>query len=122
MRAMLWDDWRVRYAVRILAVFCFPAIVFGQATRQSWSPTNMFASASTLAQPIFELSLFVLSMTAAIFVVVFALLAYSVMKFRRRLEDDARESPRLYGSDQAGLAWTVIPILIVVTLFWQQRE
>src|SRR5262245_23015621 len=121
MRAMLWDDWRIRYLVRILAVFCFPPPVFGQDTRWSWSPTNMFASASTLAQPIFELSLFVLSITAGIFVVVFALLGYSVVKFRRR-EDDGRESPRVYGSDHAELAWIVIGILIVVTPFWQQRE
>jgi cytochrome c oxidase subunit 2 len=119
---MLWDDGRVRCAVQNLVMFCSSAAVFGRATGPSLSPTNIFAPASTSAQPIFELSSFVLSITAAIFVVVFALLAYSVVKFRRRREDDGREPPQVHGSNQAGLAWTVIPILIVVTLFWQQRE
>jgi cytochrome c oxidase subunit 2 len=59
----------------------------------------------------------VLSITAAIFVVVFALLAYSVVKFRRRPDDDGREPAPVYGSNQVELAWTVIPVLIVVTLF-----
>ena len=119
---MLWHDWRVRCAVQILVVFCSSAAVFGQAAGPSLSPTSIFAPASTPAQPIFELSLVVLSITAAIVVGGFALLAYSVVKFRRRREDDRREPPQVYGSNQAGLAWTVIPILIVVALFWQQRE
>jgi len=81
------------------------------------SPTNIFAPASTSAKWIFDLSLFVLSVTAVIFLVVFALLAYSVVKFRRRRGDDGREPPQVYGSNQVELAWTVIPVLIVVTLF-----
>jgi cytochrome c oxidase subunit II len=81
--------------------------------RALWD-TKLLAPVSTWVQPIFELSLFVLSITAAILIVGFALLAYSVVKFRRR-EDDGRF--RSNGSDQTGLAWTVIPILIVVALF-----
>ena len=116
---MLWDYRRVWYAVRTLAVFWFPPTLFGQATRQSLSATTLLAPASTWAQSIFELSLFVLSVTAAIFVVAFALLDYAVVKFRRRQEDGPRH---VYESKQAGLAWTVIPLLIIVALFWQQRE
>src|SRR5260370_17629462 len=41
------------------------------------SPTNIFAPASTPAQSIFGLSIFVLSVTAAIFVFVFFFLTYS---------------------------------------------
>lgn len=81
------------------------------------SPTNIFAPASTPARLIFDLSLFVLATTAAIFVVVFSLLVYSVVKFRKRLNDDGREPPQVYGSNQVELAWTVIPVLIVVALF-----
>src|SRR6267143_236962 len=81
------------------------------------SPTNIFAPASTPAQSIFGLSIFVLAVTAAIFVVVFTLLAYSVVKFRKRSNDDGREPPQVYGSNQVEVAWTVIPILIVVALF-----
>jgi cytochrome c oxidase subunit 2 len=83
----------------------------------SISPTNIFAPASTPAQSIFGLSLFVLAVTAAIFVVVLTLLTYSVVKFRKRSTDDDREPPQVYGSNQVEVAWTVIPVLIVVALF-----
>jgi cytochrome c oxidase subunit 2 len=81
------------------------------------SPTNIFAPASTPAKSIFGLSLFVLAVTGAIFLVVFALLLYSVVKFRKKRNDDGREPPQVYGSNQVELAWTVIPVLIVVALF-----
>src|SRR5262245_3911819 len=99
---MLWHDWRIRYAAPILVAFCSPAAVFGQAPRRSLSPTSLFPAFMS-AEPIFQLSLFVLSIAAAIFVVVFAVLAYSLVKFRRRLEDNGREHPQVYGGNQAGL-------------------
>jgi cytochrome c oxidase subunit 2 len=81
------------------------------------SPTNIFAPASTPARSIFDLSLFVLGITAAIFVVVFSLLAYAIVKFRKNSAHDGREPAQVYGSTQLELAWTVVPILIVVVLF-----
>jgi cytochrome c oxidase subunit 2 len=86
-------------------------------TAQPLSPTNIFAPASTPANSIFELSLFVLAVTGAIFLIVFILLLYSVVKFRKRQDDDGREPPQVYGSNQVELAWTIIPVLIVVALF-----
>ena len=56
------------------------------------SPTNIFAPASTPADSIFELSLFVIAVTAAIFAVVFGLLLYAVVRFRRKADDDAMPS------------------------------
>lgn len=58
-----------------------------------------------------------MAVTAVIFVVVFSLIAYAVIRFRRRPNDDGREPPQIYGSNQVELAWTVIPVLIVVVLF-----
>jgi cytochrome c oxidase subunit II len=81
------------------------------------SPTNIFAPVSTPANSIFGLSLFVLAVAAVIFTVVFSLLLFSVVRFRKRRDDDGREPPQIYGSNQVELAWTVIPTLIVVTLF-----
>jgi cytochrome c oxidase subunit 2 len=52
-----------------------------------------------------------------IFLVVFSLIVYAAVKFRARVSDDGREPPQIYGSNQVELAWTVIPILIVVVLF-----
>jgi heme/copper-type cytochrome/quinol oxidase subunit 1 len=57
------------------------------------------------------------AVAAVIFVIVFSLLAYAVVKFRNRGDDDGSEPPQVYGSNQVELAWTVIPVLIVVTLF-----
>jgi cytochrome c oxidase subunit II len=82
----------------------------------SW-PTSIFSPVSTPAQSIYGLSLFVLAITAAVFVVVFGLLAYAVIKFRDRAHDDKREPPQVYGSSQVETAWTVIPVLIVLVLF-----
>src|ERR1700683_4340667 len=86
-------------------------------TVPSLSPTNIFAPASTPAKSIFDLSIFVLLVTAAIFIVVFSLLAYAVVKFRKKSATDGREPAQVYGSTQVELAWTVIPVLIVVVLF-----
>ena len=79
--------------------------------------TNIFAPASTPAKSIADLSVFVLVITGIIFVVVFALLIYSVVRFRARAMDAGREPAQVYGSTQIELAWTIIPILIVVVLF-----
>jgi cytochrome c oxidase subunit 2 len=98
-------------------VLCVPASVLADSTGPFASPTSIFAPASTPAQSIFGLSLFVLTTVAAIFIVVFSMLAYSVVKFRDRHDDDCAEPPQIYGSNQVELAWTVIPVLIVVGLF-----
>jgi len=78
---------------------------------------SIFAPQSTPADSIYHLSYFVLAITAVIFLVVFTLLAYVVMKFRGRATGAEREPAQVYGSTQIELAWTVIPILIVVVLF-----
>ena len=77
---------------------------------------SIFETHSTPADSIRHLSHFVLGVTATIFLVVFSLLNYVVVKFRRRL-GDGREPAQVYGSTQIELAWTVIPILIVAVLF-----
>jgi cytochrome c oxidase subunit 2 len=89
----------------------------GQATRPHWSPTDIFAPASAPAQSIFDLSLLVLAVAAAIFIIVSGLLAYSTVKFRKRKDDDGREPPQVYGSTQVELAWTITPVIIVLVLF-----
>jgi cytochrome c oxidase subunit II len=93
----------------------FPAWAAEATSR--WSPTNIFAPVSTPADEIFKLSLLVLSVTAAIFIVVFSMLVYASIKFRERRGDDGREPSQIYGSTQVELAWTVIPVVIVAVLF-----
>ena len=104
--------------VTALAIHCFAtAVALGDAAPVPSSPTNIFRPASTPAQSIYGLSLFVLAITAAVFVLVFGLLAYAVIKFRQKAHDDKREPPQVYGSSQVETAWTVIPVLIVLVLF-----
>src|SRR5712664_468203 len=78
---------------------------------------SIFEPHSTPAESIRHLSHFVLGITGLIFLVVFSLLSYVVVKFRRRVADAEREPAQVYGSTQIELAWTIIPILIVVVLF-----
>ena len=109
--------------LRILAqtmLLLFWSAVAGWASEPKGSSpngTNIFAPASTPAKSIADLSVFVLVTTGIIFVVVFVLLVYSVVKFRGRAKDAGREPAQVYGSTQIELAWTIIPILIVVVLF-----
>jgi cytochrome c oxidase subunit 2 len=77
---------------------------------------SIFKPESTPADSIYRLSLLVLAITGLIFVIVFGLIAYAVTKFRRR-SDEGPEPPQVYGSNQIELAWTVIPVLIVLVLF-----
>ena len=81
------------------------------------STPSIFAPVSTPAFAIRDLSYFVLGICAVIFIVVAGLLAYSLIRFRRRPADADRELPQVYGSNQIELAWTVVPVLIVVILF-----
>ena len=81
------------------------------------STPSIFAPASTPAHEIYGLSLFVLLITGSIFAVVGGLLAYVIVRFRARGPDAEHEPPQIYGSTQVELAWTVIPVLIVVVLF-----
>jgi cytochrome c oxidase subunit II len=97
----------------IVAVFWSVASV---AASDPNTGTNIFAPVSTPAKWIVHLSVFVLVITGIIFVVVVTLLVYSVIKFRGRAGDADREPAQVYGSTQIELAWTIIPILIVVVL------
>src|SRR2546430_16602108 len=100
MRARRSNNWYARYAVQIPVVLSCPgAAAFAQPADGSLSPTTIFAPASTSAKSIFELSLFVLVVAAAIFLVVVSLLVYSVVRFRARLGDEASEPAQVYGSN-----------------------
>jgi cytochrome c oxidase subunit 2 len=77
---------------------------------------NIFAPQSTPTRAIVDLSMLVLSVTTVIFVVVAILLVYVILKFRATPANADREPAQVYGSTQIELAWTVIPVLIVLVL------
>jgi cytochrome c oxidase subunit 2 len=101
----------------LLAGFLLAAkLCIGAPANHSQIP-SIFRPDSTPADSIFHLSVLVLAITGLIFLVVFGLLVYSVTKYRRRRGDNGREPPQVYGSNQVELAWTVIPVLVVLVLF-----
>src|SRR5580700_7757796 len=113
MKSSLCYSWRI-----VLLVFWSARLLWavepGGSTAQN---TSIFSPASTPAKSIADLSVFVLVVTGIIFLAVFALLLYSVVRFRGRAMDGGREPAQVYGSMQIELAWTIIPTLIVVVLF-----
>jgi len=103
--------------LRALVPFCGAAFTALAQPAAPLSPTNIFAPVSTPAKWILDLSILVLIVTGAIFTLVFGLLVYAAVKFRKRRVSEACEPAQVYGSTQLELAWTVVPILIVVVLF-----
>ena len=87
----------------------------GAANRQI-ARGAVFSPVSTPASSIATLAWFILAVSAAIFLIVFGLLVYSVVRFRIRATDEPREPAQLYGSNQIEFAWTAIPVLIVFVL------
>src|SRR5437773_9965347 len=97
-----------------LLILSGPAVAFAASGDNAFTPTNIFVPFSTPAHAIYQNASLVLTICAAIFLVVGGLLAYSIFRFRRRPEHENLEPPQVYGSNQIELAWTVIPILIVI--------
>jgi len=77
----------------------------------------MFSPAATPAHSIFGVSMFVLALTGAIFILVTGLLIYALVKFRHREGDASGDPAQVYGSNQIETSWTVIPLLLVLMLF-----
>jgi len=91
-------------------------IVNSCATWAATPSTSIFGGPSTPAREVQDLSIFVLSICALIFVGVSGLLVYALVRYRARPGENA-EPPQVFGSVQIELAWTIIPVLIIVTLF-----
>ena len=91
---------------------------WAQPAQNIVSPTpSIFEPHSGSAHLLYGVSLFTLEITGAIFLVVGALWLYVIVRFREAPGEDTYEPAQVYGSTQIELAWTVVPILIVVVLF-----
>ena len=105
----------------VFMIFCSAMTVASElclAAAQTQHPVpSILKPLATPAESIYHLSFLVYAITGTIFAIVFGLLVYVVMKFGRRAEDSDKEPAQVYGSTQIELAWTVIPVLIVVILF-----
>jgi cytochrome c oxidase subunit 2 len=86
------------------------------ATEPAVTTPSIFDASSTPATGIVEYSHPVLWICFAIFVLVTGLIGTISIRFRHRPDDDDREPPQIYGSNQLELAWTVVPVIIVFVL------
>jgi cytochrome c oxidase subunit 2 len=98
---------------RFVVFWCLTVVA--AAGQEVQSVADIFQPKATPAESVYHLSLLVLAVCAAIFVVVAGVLTYTLVRFRRR-GGDRREPAQVYGSNQIEIAWTVIPILIVFVL------
>jgi cytochrome c oxidase subunit 2 len=121
--ARRWNDAAnglFRYFVATAFLFLWIVTYSGSAVAFAKEPSStpsIFSPTSTPAHDIHHLALFVMAICLGIFLVVFSLIVYAAVKYRKRATDDDCEPAQIYGSNQVELAWTVIPILIVVVLF-----
>jgi len=97
-----------------LAGLCFAmsVVAFGQTIHPVG---NIFKPQAAPAESVYHLSLLVLTVCAAVFLVVAGLLTFTIVRFRRKA-DDGHEPAQVYGSNRIEIAWTVIPVLIVFVL------
>jgi cytochrome c oxidase subunit 2 len=109
-----------RFTVALL-LLCFGVACTARlclAAQQTLHPVpSVLKPESTPAQTIYHLSFLVMAINVGVFAVVFGLLVYVIVRFRHRNQDTTREPAQVYGSTQIELAWTVIPVLIVLILF-----
>ena len=107
-----------RFPSRVFPFFCcLAAAAAAEPAVSPLSSTSIFSPTTTPARTIVGLSMFVLAITGFIFCVVASLLVYCIVKFRGRTSTAAHEPAQVYGSNQIEVAWTVIPVLIVIVLF-----
>src|SRR5262245_58134553 len=99
--------YKTRVMVGLLTIWTsvgVPILAAAAAATGERPPTpTLFAPVSTPAFAIREVSLFVLGVTAVIFVIVGGLGVYAIVRYRRRPGDSDREPPQVYGSTQIEL-------------------
>jgi cytochrome c oxidase subunit II len=107
----------INRAVRELTMFCLSSLLLAPRALAANFQTSIFSPQSTPAQSIANFSVFVLVITGMIFAVVCTLLVYAISKFRDKSATADGEPAQVYGSNQIEIAWTIIPVLIVIVLF-----
>ena len=81
------------------------------------SPTNIFTPASTAADSIFGLSVFVVWTVVAVICGRLRPADLCRCEIQETKTTTAASRAQIYGSTQVEMAWTIIPVLIVIALF-----
>ena len=107
--------WRAN-TLAVLPLLLLPAASALASEPGAVRTPSILDPAAQTAQAVFDYGVLVVGICTAIFVIVGLLIVITAVRFRARPGDDAREPAQVYGSTQVELAWTVLPILIVVVL------
>lgn len=86
------------------------------ATAESPKDLSIFSPVSPSAISIQNLAYLVLAICFSIFLIVEAILLYSIVRFRQKKSQNDKEPPQVYGSVPVEIAWTAAPTLIVFIL------
>jgi cytochrome c oxidase subunit II len=97
----------------LLLVVALPA--FAQEGTPPQQPSAL-APAGPNSAAIADVFNIVLIIATVVFVVVEGLIVFSAFRFRRKAQDTS-EPVQVHGNTKAEIAWTILPALIVVTLF-----
>lgn len=102
--------WSLLMGAAGLAVLSRPVVAWAQ------SPTP-FLPNSPSAVAMRDLAIVILWIAAAVFVVVEALLIYSVWRYRQRPGDEGTLPRQIHGNTPIEIAWTTAPALVLVIVF-----
>ena len=104
--------WIVR-SLRILAVALISALT--PALAHAEFGLNLHAPATGLAQDIFDLHTTILTICAAIFVVVFVPMFVALIRHRKSA---GHQAAKFHDNLKLEIVWTIIPVLILVAMAW----
>jgi cytochrome c oxidase subunit 2 len=105
-----------RLTARTLLVITTWVITLALAgTAAAASHPNVFNPAGSAAQEIRTLAIQVFSILSVVLVTVWVLLAYVIIRYRRRPESEASQTS---GNTTIEIVWTLIPAVIVAVLFF----
>jgi cytochrome c oxidase subunit 2 len=100
----------------LTAVTALALVMAVPAFAQENTPPSTLNPAGPNSAAIASLFNVVLIIATVVFVVVEGLILISAFRFRRRSKDTS-EPTQVHGNTKAEIAWTILPALIVVTLF-----
>ena len=109
--------WLLGCALLVMAGFLLAAAVpvFAQEGTPPQQPSALDPAGPNSAA-IADVFNIVLVIATVVFVVVEGLIVFSAVRFRRKAKDTS-EPVQVHGNTKAEIAWTILPALIVVTLF-----
>ncbi len=100
----------IRYiALMIATAVLFPAIAMA-------APPSPLDPASPAARSIANLHTILLWFATVVFLIVCALLLYSIVRFRRKSEDDPEPDQSFHGNALLETIWTIVPVGILLVL------